>query len=55
MSNVSEKCRGKIQNTHFVFNFYFTENRAVYEIMRKNIVQPDIPQMTKIQPQGHNI
>jgi len=28
-------------------NFFFLfENRAVYEIMRKNIVQPDRPQMT---------
>ena len=34
--------------THFVFsNFFFLfENRAVYEIMCKNIVEPDRPQMT---------
>jgi len=28
-------------------NFFFSENRAVYEIMWKNNVQPDRPQMTK--------
>ena len=29
---------------HFVFsNFFFLENRAVYEIMWKNAVQPDMP------------
>jgi hypothetical protein len=25
---------------------FFTENRAVYEIMWKNVVQPDTPHMT---------
>jgi len=32
--------------THFVPITFFFENRAVYEIMWKNIVQPDGPQMT---------
>jgi hypothetical protein len=33
--------------THFMFNtFFFFENRAVYEIMWKNFVEPDMPQMT---------
>ena len=33
--------------THFVFsNFLFFENRTVYEIMWKNIVEPGWPQMT---------
>jgi hypothetical protein len=32
--------------THFMFNNFFSENRTVYEIMRKNMVQPDRPQMT---------
>jgi hypothetical protein len=31
--------------TRFLFHF-FSENRAVYEIMWKNIVEPDRPQMT---------
>ena len=34
------------QNTHFMFNNFFFEIHAVYEIMWKNIVQPDRPQMT---------
>jgi len=48
MRNVSEKCRGN-KNTHFVFHIFFYiifENRAVYEIMWKNIVQRCRPQMT---------
>jgi hypothetical protein len=32
--------------THFVFNNFFPENSAVYEIMRKNIVELDRPQVT---------
>ena len=44
--NVSDKsCREK-QNTHFVFSNFFPENLAVYEIMWKDIVQRDMPQMT---------
>jgi hypothetical protein len=33
------------QDTRFITNDFF-ENRAVYEIMWKNIVQLDRPQMT---------
>jgi len=46
MKNVAEKkiCREN-QDTRFITNDFF-ENRAVYEIMWKNIVQPDRPQMT---------
>jgi hypothetical protein len=32
--------------THFIFNNFFFENRAFYEIMWKNKVQPDRPQVT---------
>ena len=32
------------QNTQFVFSNFFSENRAVYEITWKNMVQPDRPQ-----------
>ena len=35
--NVSDKSCGGNQNTHFVFSFF--SNRAVYEKMRKNIVE----------------
>jgi hypothetical protein len=46
MINASDKLR-EYQNTHFVFNNFFFENRAVYEVMWKNIAKPDKPQMTK--------
>ena len=47
--NVSDNiCRGN-QNTHFVFSsVLFFGNRAVYEIMWKNIAGPERPQL-KIQ------
>jgi hypothetical protein len=33
--------------THILFStVFFSENRAVYEIMWKNMVEPDRPQMT---------
>ena len=35
------------ENTHFMINTFFPpEIRAVYEIMWKNNVEPDWPQMT---------
>jgi len=40
MRNVSDKICTENQNTHFVFSNFFFENRAVYEIMWKNIVEP---------------
>jgi len=41
MRNVSDKSCRSNHNTHFVFsNFFFSENRAVYEIMWKNIESP---------------
>jgi hypothetical protein len=46
MRNVSDKVVEKIK-THIVGPItVFSENRAVCEIMWKNIVQPDRPQMT---------
>jgi len=45
MKNVSDKfCRGN-GNT-FLFNTFFSDNRAVYEIMWKNMVPPDRLQIT---------
>jgi len=47
MRNISDKSCRENQNKHFTFNnFFFFENCAVYEIMCKNIVRPDGPQMT---------
>ena len=46
MLNVSDNsCRGN-QNTHVWSVTFISENRAVYEIIWKNIVQPDRLQMT---------
>ena len=44
--NVSDKSCVENQNTHFVVNSLFFENRAIYEIMWKNIVESDWPEMT---------
>ena len=48
MRKVSDKSCRENQNTHFVFNafFFFYENRAVYEIMWKNMVERGRLQMT---------
>ena len=47
MRNVlDEGCREN-QNTYFMFSaFFFFENRAVYQIMPKNMVEPEGSQMT---------
>jgi len=46
MENIKKSCTEN-PNTHFIFNnILFPENRAVYEIMWKNSVQPDRPHMT---------
>ena len=45
MRNVSDRnCRDS-QNTHFVFNNFFSEYHTAYEIMWENIVQLDRPLM----------
>jgi hypothetical protein len=47
MRNVSYRSCRENQNTYFVFkNFFFFENRAVYEIMWKNTVERGRPRMT---------
>ena len=46
MRNVLDKSFRENQNTRFVFYKVFSENRAVYEIMSKNVVEPEGPQMT---------
>jgi len=45
MRNFSDKI-GREHKTHFMFNNIFPENRAVYEIMWKSIVERAGPQMT---------
>jgi len=47
MRNISDKSCRENQNTHFVFNiFFFFENRPVYGIMWKNVVDWGRSQMT---------
>jgi hypothetical protein len=49
MRHISDKSCTENQNTHFMFKvFFFPENRAVYERMWKNVVEPDRKQ-NKIQ------
>jgi hypothetical protein len=45
MRNASDKSCTEIQNTHFLFNNLFSEIRAVYEIMWKNVVERGRPQL----------
>jgi len=43
------------QNTHFMFNNISLENRVIYEIMGKNIGQPDtIQTITRWAPKATN-
>jgi hypothetical protein len=46
MKNIlNESCREN-QNTYFMLNYiFFFKNRVVYEIMSKNMVEPERPQM----------
>ena len=46
IKNVPDENSRDNQNTHFMFNNFFSENHAVYEIMWKNIVETDRPQLT---------
>jgi hypothetical protein len=46
MKNVLDGTCIENQNTRFMFNTFFLENRAVYEMMWKNIAQLERPQIT---------
>ena len=46
MRNVSDESCRENQNKCFIFNNDFYENRFLFELMRKNILEPDRPQMT---------
>jgi hypothetical protein len=46
MKNVLDKSCRENENTHFMFNNLFPENRTVYEIMSKNVVETEGPRMT---------
>jgi hypothetical protein len=44
-SEMFQKRAAEKIKTNFVFNDFFSENRAVYEIIWKNMVELDRPQM----------
>ena len=46
MRTFSDKDCKDNQNTHFAFYLFSFENRTVCEIICKNILEPDRPQMT---------
>jgi hypothetical protein len=46
MTNVSDKRGRENQSTTFISNNFFSETSAVGEIMWKNMLNPDRPQMT---------
>jgi hypothetical protein len=46
MRNVSDKSCGENHDTYFLSN-NISENRAVCDIIWKNMVEPDRPQMTR--------
>jgi hypothetical protein len=47
MRNVSAKRCRENQNAHLMFNYSFSaENCAVYEITRRQMVEPDRPDIT---------
>jgi hypothetical protein len=46
MRNVSDKSRRENQNTYFVFSNFFFENRALCEIMWRNILRRGRPHKT---------
>jgi hypothetical protein len=43
MRNVWDKVCRENQNIHFMFNNFFLKNRAIYEIIWKNIAELDMP------------
>jgi hypothetical protein len=46
MLTISGKGCTENQNKHFMFNNFFPENCTVYEIMWKNMAEPDRPHTT---------
>ena len=46
MRNVSNKSCREHKSTHFMFNNFFSEIYAIYEIVSKNVLEPERPQMS---------
>ena len=47
MGNILDKHCIENQYTHFMFSNFFSENRTVYEIMSKNVVETEKPQTSQ--------
>jgi len=45
-TDVSDKTYSENQSKRFIFNHFFKKKSAVYEVMWKNMAQPDRPQST---------
>jgi hypothetical protein len=43
--NIPDKSCRDNQNTHLIFKIFFSENRAVYETMWRNMVESERSQM----------
>jgi len=46
IKNVSDKICRENEDIHYLFNIFFFENGAVYEMILKNMLQPDRIQVT---------
>ena len=46
MKNFSDGSSRETRNTYFIFSNFFSKNRAMYEIIRKNTVKQGRPKMT---------
>jgi hypothetical protein len=46
MRNLSDERCGESQKARFVTSNFFSENRDIYDVMLKNTVELDMPQMT---------
>jgi hypothetical protein len=47
-SSYDKKCFRFVEKSEYTFvfhNFFFSKNRAVYEVMSKNVMEPERPQM----------
>ena len=50
MRNAADRSWRENKNPHFMFNNFFFQNCVIHEIMRKNMVEPDRPEMAMHTP-----
>ena len=46
LRNVLDKSYRGNQNTHLMFNNFFSENHIIYDVLSKNVVQLERPEMS---------